>query len=64
MASRKPSSLRRGDMMVKVLIANDHGITREGLRCLLERYADIGIVGAVANGREAVGEARRFCRRW
>jgi DNA-binding NarL/FixJ family response regulator len=60
MASRKPSSLRRGDMIVKVLIANDHGIAREGLRCLLERYADIGIVGAVANGREAAGEARRL----
>jgi DNA-binding NarL/FixJ family response regulator len=38
---------------VRVLIADDHGIVRSGLRLLLERQADIEVVGEAADGAEA-----------
>jgi two-component system, NarL family, response regulator NreC len=41
-------------MKQKVLIADDHGVVRKGLRLLLEQYAEIEVVGEAANGREAV----------
>jgi two-component system response regulator NreC len=37
-----------------VLIADDHGIVRTGLRLLLERAADVEVVGEAADGRELV----------
>lgn len=36
-----------------MLIADDHGIVRSGLRLLLERQADIEVVGEAADGAEA-----------
>jgi DNA-binding NarL/FixJ family response regulator len=41
-------------MSVRVLLADDHGIVRKGLRFLLERQADMEIVGEAGDGREAV----------
>lgn len=41
-------------MKLKVLIADDHGVVRKGLRLLLEQYPEIEVVGEAANGREAV----------
>ena len=38
---------------VKVLIADDHGIVRSGLRMLLERQDDIEVIGEAADGAEA-----------
>jgi DNA-binding NarL/FixJ family response regulator len=38
---------------MRVLIADDHGIVRSGLRLLLERQADIEVVGEAADGVEA-----------
>ena len=41
-------------MTFKVLIADDHGVVRKGLRLLLEQYPELVVVGEAANGREAV----------
>jgi len=41
-------------MKVKVLIADDHGVVRKGLRLLLEQYREIEVLGEASNGREAV----------
>jgi RNA polymerase sigma factor (sigma-70 family) len=41
-------------MPYKVLIADDHGVVRKGLRLLLEQYPELVVVGEAANGREAV----------
>jgi two-component system, NarL family, response regulator NreC len=41
-------------MTVRVLIAEDHGVVRKGLRLLLEQHTEIVVVGEAANGREAV----------
>ena len=41
-------------MSIKVLLADDHKIMREGLKSLLDDASDIQVVGLAANGREAV----------
>jgi len=44
---------------IRVLIADDHLIVREGLRLLLETATDIVLAGEACNGAEAVEIARR-----
>lgn len=44
---------------VRVLIADDHALVREGLRLMLERQPDFRVVGEAATGREAVRLALR-----
>lgn len=39
---------------IRVLVADDHEVVREGTLRMLERELDIEIVGEAANGREAV----------
>ncbi len=41
-------------MMIKVLLADDHTMVRDGLRYLLEAAGDLQIVALAANGQEAV----------
>lgn len=41
-------------MKLKVLVADDHGVVRKGLRLLLEEYSELEVVGEAANGREVV----------
>ncbi|MCC7155953.1 MAG: response regulator transcription factor [Bryobacterales bacterium] len=40
--------------MTRVLIADDHGVVRKGLRLQLEQYPGVEVVGEAADGREAV----------
>ena len=40
--------------MIKVLVADDHLIVREGLRLILETGEDMQLVGEASNGQEAV----------
>ncbi|HSN01094.1 MAG TPA: response regulator transcription factor [Rudaea sp.] len=47
-------------MSVRVLLADDHGIVRDGLRALLEAQGDIAVVGSVDNGFEAVDSAQKL----
>jgi DNA-binding NarL/FixJ family response regulator len=42
---------------MRILIADDHGIVRSGLRLLLERQPDMEVVAEVQDGVEAVEEA-------
>jgi DNA-binding NarL/FixJ family response regulator len=46
--------------MIKVLLADDHPVVRDGLRALLEAQSDIVVVGDVANGREALREVGKL----
>src|SRR5664280_1625466 len=41
----------RDDMSIKVLIADDHRIMRDGLRAMLEKEHDIKVVGEALDGR-------------
>ena len=46
--------------MIRVLIADDHGVVRDGLGRLLEATDDIELVGAASDGEEAVERAREL----
>ena len=46
---------------IKVLIADDHAVVRNGLKMLLELEDDIVVAGEAADGREAVDQAQRLC---
>jgi len=39
---------------IRILLADDHSILREGLRMLLDRQSEFEVVGDASNGREAV----------
>jgi DNA-binding NarL/FixJ family response regulator len=44
-------------MVISVLLADDHGVLRDGMQRLLEANADIKVVATADNGREAVEKA-------
>jgi DNA-binding NarL/FixJ family response regulator len=46
--------------VIRVLIADDQELFREGLRLILETADDVSVVGEAADGFEAVREARRL----
>ena len=39
---------------IRILLADDHAVVREGLRSLLERQPDMSVVAEAADGRECV----------
>jgi DNA-binding NarL/FixJ family response regulator len=41
-------------MKIKVLVADDHALFREGITALLSAYDDLEVVGEAADGREAI----------
>jgi two-component system response regulator NreC len=45
---------------IRILLADDHGIVRKGLRFLLERHSDMEVVGEADNGRDAVRLAQEL----
>jgi len=47
-------------MKIRVLIADDHAVIREGLRALLTTQADVSVVGEASDGREALREIERL----
>ena len=36
----------------RVLLVDDHALIRQGLRAILEGYADLSVIGEAANGVE------------
>ena len=40
--------------MIRILLADDHALFRQGLKSLLETEADLRVIGEAQNGREAV----------
>jgi DNA-binding NarL/FixJ family response regulator len=44
---------------IKIVIADDHAVVREGTRTLLEREADMELVGETGNGNKALDSSRR-----
>ena len=45
---------------IRVLLADDHKILRQGVRMLIDSQADMEVVGEAKTGREAIEEARRL----
>ena len=44
-------------MPVRIMIADDHAVVREGLRMILEASGDMNVVGEALDGREAIEKA-------
>jgi two-component system, NarL family, nitrate/nitrite response regulator NarL len=53
------STLDRKSQRIRIVIADDHPIFRDGLRRLLEMESDLEVVGEAADGGEAVKLARQ-----
>ena len=45
---------------IKIILADDHGIVRKGLRSLLEMEDDLAVVGEADDGQTAVAETLRL----
>jgi len=45
---------------IRILLVDDHGVIREGLRSLLEKQPDIEVVGEAEDGRKAVELVREL----
>jgi DNA-binding NarL/FixJ family response regulator len=46
--------------MIRVMLADDHHLVRNGIRALLEKAGDIEVVGEAVDGQEAVELAERL----
>ena len=57
MARLSHVGLRRLNFMIKVLLADDHSIVREGLRRVLEDSCDIKVVAEASDGEAAFDKA-------
>jgi DNA-binding NarL/FixJ family response regulator len=47
-------------MIIKILLADDHNIMREGLKSILEKNPDMFVAGEAGNGIEAVDLAKKL----
>jgi len=47
-------------MSIKILLADDHKMMRDGLRVLIENHADMEVIAQADNGRDAVRLARKL----
>lgn len=45
---------------IRIVLADDHAVVREGTRLLLERETDLRIVGEAANGDEAIDQVGKL----
>ena len=48
------------ELVIRVVVADDHHLVRQGIRALLEKANDIEVVGEAADGQEAVELVRRL----
>jgi RNA polymerase sigma factor (sigma-70 family) len=44
-------------MTIRIFLADDHAVMRDGLRALLQTQADLQVIGDAADGRETVRQA-------
>ena len=47
-------------MAIKVILADDHNIVRDGLKALLEKQPQVTVIGEASNGREVVELVRKL----
>ena len=45
---------------IRVLIADDHALFREGIRALLSKYEDLEVTGEAADGKEAIDQVKKL----
>lgn len=54
--------LKRLMASIRTILADDHTLTRAGLRLLLEQIPDVEVLEESANGREAAALAKKYDR--
>jgi CheY-like chemotaxis protein len=54
-----PSAAAR-DAKIRIMVADDHALVREGLRRMIRTLSDVELIGEAANGEEAVEQAMRL----
>ena len=50
------NAVKRDTVAVRILIADDHDVVREGVRAILKKRSDWVICGEAANGQEAMAQ--------
>ncbi len=45
---------------IKILLVEDHGLTRIGIKAVLKRQADLEVIGEAVNGEDAVAKAQEL----
>jgi CheY-like chemotaxis protein/anti-sigma regulatory factor (Ser/Thr protein kinase) len=58
--AQPPTYSQPGGKPIRVLLVDDHAMVRQGLRSVLDGYADIEVVGEASNGEEAVVMTQRL----
>src|SRR5689334_22532505 len=56
--ARGSEQMGEGPARIRVLIADDHSVLREGLRMVLELQPDVEVAGEAADGLQALALAR------
>jgi two-component system response regulator NreC len=46
--------------VIRILLADDHSLVRQGFRAILSAQSDMQIVGEASNGLEAVEQAEKL----
>lgn len=46
---------------LRILLVDDHTLFRSGLKALLQRQADLEVIGEAADGLEGVKKAAQLC---
>jgi DNA-binding NarL/FixJ family response regulator len=46
--------------MIRVILADDHHLVRQGIRALLEKYDDIQVIAEAENGQQAIEQVRQL----
>ncbi|MBT4820206.1 MAG: response regulator transcription factor, partial [Lentisphaerae bacterium] len=47
-------------MPITVILVDDHAVLRDGMRALLDANTNVKVVGAAANGRDAIVLSREL----
>jgi DNA-binding NarL/FixJ family response regulator len=58
-SQRQPADARRSTQSIRVLVADDHQVVREGLAAFIENGAGMRVVASAVDGRQAVELWRR-----
>jgi PAS domain S-box-containing protein len=54
----QPSALQESAGSLRIVLADDHAMVRQGLRSILDAYQNVSVVGEAADGEEALELAR------
>ncbi len=51
---------RQSNSPINIVVVDDHGIVRDGVRALLDGHFHMKVIGAVANGKDAISTAEHL----